>query len=89
MILTIGPMMRGVWRPIIASSLGWPLRVSLDRMNLEQVRRHTSLSAKWNIDKAQSLRFPSSNLLNQTYVSETCVFTKRVLTTRALKSQIT
>ena len=55
---------------------GGPLRVSLDRMNLEQVRRHTSLSAKWNIDKAHNLRISVSNLLKQTYVSETCVFTQ-------------
>ena len=53
------------------------VRVSLDRMNLEQVRRHTSLSNKWNIDKAHNF----TNFRQQSFEKPTSpkrVFTQTV-----------
>lgn len=54
---------------------GGPLRVAADRINLEQVRRSTSLTANWTIDKNTNLRFAVSNLLKQAYITQTRIWT--------------
>lgn len=55
---------------------GGALRVAVDRINLEQVGRSTSLSVKWSIDKERSLRISMANLLMQPMVTESRIFSQ-------------
>ncbi|WMW81667.1 TonB-dependent receptor [Undibacterium cyanobacteriorum] len=54
---------------------GGPLRVAADRINLEQVKRYTSLTANWTINKETSFRLAVSNLLKQTQITQTRIWT--------------